>query len=58
MPEIEAAQCAGFAKAKEEWLAKHNLRDRTRRVSFVRGDPEGILKSGDFTVALQQVAGR
>jgi hypothetical protein len=56
MPEIEAAQCAGFAKAKEEWLAKHNLRDRTRRVSFVREVPGGILKSGSYLAALMSVS--
>jgi hypothetical protein len=55
MPEIEASQCAGFAKAKEEWLAKHNLRNNTRRVSFVREVPAGILKSGNFVAALKSV---
>jgi hypothetical protein len=55
MPEIEAAQCAGFAKAKEEWVSKHNLRDNTRRVSFVRGMSTGILKSGKFLATLKPV---
>jgi hypothetical protein len=58
MPEIEATQCAGFAKAKEEWLAKHNLRDRTRRVSFVREVPAGILKSGVFVATLDGRVGK
>jgi hypothetical protein len=38
-------------QAKEECLAKHNLRANTRKVSFVRGaSSTGILKFGDFIV--------
>ena len=34
------------------------LDQETKIVSFVRKDPEGIQKSGEFRVALQQVAVR